>query len=89
MMICDAARKVFGDSAITYDTYLGREGTLDFPVLMQDERVVSSHAISQVLRRLPVVATEYVFVDPAKREEALRWLECNREAVITPPKEAT
>ena len=40
--------------------------------------------MSKVLTELPVVATDYVFASPEIREEAEKWLEQNREAIIEP-----
>jgi hypothetical protein len=37
------------------------------------------------LKKVPVVAIDYVFVAPEKSKEAKAWLEENREETITRP----
>ena len=39
-------------------------------------------AMSSVLRDLPVVTIDYVFVDPDLRDSAISWLNKHRQEVI-------
>ncbi len=64
------------------DTYKQKGGSPNFPVLTRDGRIVSSLAESQVLEKLPVAAFDYVFIDPALRGDAERWLMANRKDII-------
>lgn len=82
--IFNAACEQFGPDNIRADRYRQKGSTADFPVYTGDERIVSSLAMSKVLTELPVVATDYVFASPEIREEAEKWLEQNREAIIEP-----
>ena len=55
----------------------------DFPVLERDGTVASSLALSDVLSKLPASRAEYVFVDSSIRREAERWIERERERIVT------
>ncbi len=78
--VCDQ----FGHENTRLDWYKQKGGAPDFPVFMTDGRIVSSLAISEVLRQLPVIATDYVFVSPGIRKEATTWLQEHRDAIIEP-----
>ncbi len=77
-----AAEKRFGSRYLRFDKYPAKGGGYDFPVLMSDGRIVSSGAASTVLLKLPVVATEFVYIIPDKREKAIAWLEANRKSIV-------
>jgi uncharacterized protein len=81
-VIFRAAEEEFGARNLRFDQYPGKGGGHDFPVLLSDSRIVKSGAASTVLLKLPVVATEFIFVAPDKREKAMTWLEENREKLI-------
>ena len=80
--IFDAARDRFGESEVRYDSYRQKSGGLDFPVLVKDKRIMSSLSLSDTLARVPVVATDYVFVSPGCRKKAEIWLGKNRKEII-------
>lgn len=85
--IFEAAVKVFGAENLRHDQ-LDKAGAIrDFPVLMKDERIVSAIALSEVLRNLPVLSLDFVFVVPEKWREAEAWLEANRAALIQPKRQ--
>jgi len=77
-----AACEEFGKDNVRIDKYTQKGVTLDFPVLKRDGRTVSSLAESQTLNRLPVGATEYVFINRDCMETAQKWLEKNRNDII-------
>ena len=85
--VFQAARKKFGDSRVRYDPYKQKGGAPSFPVLAKDGRIVSSTAISDTLAHLPLVAVDYVFIDPECREKAESWLNDNRSGIILPIEE--
>ena len=66
-----------------YDTYKQKGSGLNFPVLSIDGRIGSSLAMSEVLKTVPIVAVDYVFINPDHRKEAEKWLKEQREAIIT------
>ena len=80
--VFEAACSMFGPDNVKYDSYIQRSAGTDFPVLTDDDRVSSSMTISTALAKMPVVATEYVYVEPAIRERAERWLKSNRARII-------
>ncbi len=74
----------FGAEKIRIDRYRQKGGGPDFPVYTTDERIISSLARSEVLRQLPVIATDYVFASEEIRTEATAWLEQHRNTIIEP-----
>lgn len=83
LKIYNGAKELFGNSEIRYDSYRQKSGGLDFPVLARDGRIMSSLSLSDTLARVPVVATDYVFVSQACRKQADIWLKENRKGIIT------
>ncbi|HXJ96790.1 MAG TPA: hypothetical protein VMT20_28445 [Terriglobia bacterium] len=79
-----AAAVEFGKENLRYDQYTQKGGGSDFPVLTDDDRICSSIALSTVLANVPVVAIEYVFVDPSVRARAEKWLKSHRSDIIRP-----
>ena len=78
-----AAREQFGaDYVRVDDPPIKAKSAPDFPVLMPDDRVVSSLQVSEVLNHIPPTVVGFVFVHPDKIEEARTWLEKNREEII-------
>jgi len=69
-----ALRDEFGSDAIFRDSSSRNSKGMDFPVLMEDGSVENSATVSHVIRNLPSVGYEYIFVDPDKLEPARRWL---------------
>jgi hypothetical protein len=81
-----AACAKFGNANIRRDARPAKaksEG-VDFPVLTQDERVVSSLALSDALPHLPIAAFDYIFIDDGLTEQAKAWLEQHRAEIIKP-----
>lgn len=81
-IIYQAACDTFGKENVRYDKYIGKGGSLHFPVKTKDGRVVSSHTISETISNLPVVAVEYVFISPDLYDDAESWLKQNRNELI-------
>jgi HD superfamily phosphohydrolase len=79
----------FKGTNVYYDVYKERSRPLNFPVLTPDGRVVSSLALSETLRHLPVVAVDFVFVAPEHRQEAEQWLQGNPKSAIQRKDEET
>ena len=78
-----AACKKFGAAFVRYDKYTPGTGGLEFPVLMNDQRIASSVSISETLQKIPAAKFEYVFIAPELDEDAKIWLESERESIIT------
>jgi len=82
-----AARDRFGEENLRLDSYIAKDQALDFPVLMRDDRVVSSMSLSQVLTHVPSASIDYVFVKRDLFSEAQSWLGIGRERIIQPGEE--
>jgi hypothetical protein len=82
--IFDNARGHFGDTNVYCDAYTERNRGLDFPVQLRDGQVVSCLALSDTLRTVPVVAVEFVSIEPRLRADAEKWLRENRAQAIAP-----
>jgi uncharacterized protein len=74
----------FGERHFRHDRYAQAGGAPDFPVRRRDDRINSSLAISETLKNLPVVSIDYVFADRSINEEAEKWLNSERQAIIKP-----
>lgn len=83
-LLTEGLQERFGGEAVRRDSYRGRGGAPDFPVLMPDGRLVPSLAQSDVLRTLPPFAVDFIFVAPEIRREAHEWLTKNRDTIIAP-----
>jgi len=85
--IFDAACNKFGRETVRYDSYEQKRSVLDFPILDNDGRIVSSQAKSVTLKNVPIVAVDYIFISPKYRKNAEDWLKQNREIIITQKEE--
>ena len=81
--VYEAACEKFGAAFVRYDKYTPGTGGLEFPVLMNDQRIASSVSISEILQQIPAAKFEYVFIAPDLKGEAQKWLESERERIIT------
>ncbi len=87
--VFEALSQHFGAEHLRHDVYTEREGVLDFPVVGSTTGEVAwASSISDVLRTLPVVKVDYVYIHPSERQEAEAWLEQNRQRVIDSTPEA-
>lgn len=82
-LIFQAACEKFGEANVRYDTYKQKNSGINFPVLSTDGRIMSSQTMSEALKNVPIVAEDYVFINPDYRKEAEKWLKEKREAIIT------
>jgi uncharacterized protein len=85
--VFDAAVARLGADRVRHDFYTQTRDPVLFPVLRKDGRVVTADRLSDVLQHLPVVAVDFVFIDPASLRDATAWLQANRQEIIKPPKE--
>ena len=81
-VIAEAAAKQFGAELVRYDAYPPKHSRIDFPVLERDGTVVSSHAKSQALSKIPGAAFDYIFVDKAILPEAAEWYKKNKDKLM-------
>jgi HD superfamily phosphohydrolase len=69
----------FGQEAVYTDRYTQKGKGIRFPVLTRDGTVEWSTVLSATLKQVPTFTVEYVFVDPARAEEAKRHVEAFRK----------
>ncbi|HET9178663.1 MAG TPA: HD domain-containing protein [Terriglobia bacterium] len=81
-LIFEAVKKEFGPERVRRDSYSQKGRGIDFPVYTRDGRIVSSVSMSETLKKIPVFAVDYVFIEPSARQDALRWLGQNRDTII-------
>jgi uncharacterized protein len=81
--IAQAASRQFGPECVHYFTYTEKNRSLDFPVRQHDGRDVSCLSVSEVLKNVPVVSVDYVFIAPERRAAAEEWLAQKRTEIIT------
>jgi HD superfamily phosphohydrolase len=80
--IAQAASDKFGMDKIRYDSYPPKDSTIDFSVRERDEKIVSAHSRSQVLKKIPAAASDYVFVDKKILPQAKKWYEDNKSDLL-------
>ena len=67
---------------VKLDNYVPSSSSFDFPVLQSDGRIGSSLDVSDLLRRIPIAAIDFVFVDPVIRGEAQEFIRDSRRAIL-------
>lgn len=82
-LIYNAAVKKFGEAKIKKDKYTKESDVKDFPVKLQENRIVWAKTNSEVLNHIPGVVSDYIFVNPEYREEVRKWLANNKEEIIS------
>ena len=63
-LIFNAASEKFGLESVRHDRYIQKQSGTVFPIKSHDGRIVSSLEASDVLKNVPLVNIEYVFVNP-------------------------
>ncbi|MDW7726890.1 MAG: HD domain-containing protein [Candidatus Methanoperedens sp.] len=82
-----AACSQFGDQNVRIDSYRQTSQGHDFPVITGDKQILSSLELSDTLKMFPIVAVDYVFINPEFRNEAEKWKEQNLKKIIMLKKE--
>ena len=81
--VYEAASRKFGAEYVRYDRYKQKGGSQIFPVLRQ-EKILQSTDLSDTLSKVPVVATDFVFIDREQLNPAKKWLSDNLDDIIKP-----
>ena len=66
-------KSIFGADSIRYARRYDKGGEVTFPVRMDDGKIASSIAVSEVLRQIPVIVKEYVYIDKELLKKGERW----------------
>ncbi|WP_292490802.1 MULTISPECIES: HD domain-containing protein [unclassified Methanoculleus] len=82
LAIYTVACEVFGEENVRHDRPKVSASQVAFPVLELDERIVSSLLKSDVLRHIPEVAVDTVYIHPELLDAGRVWLNENRENII-------
>ena len=80
--IRDALSAQFGGENVIFDHYIPSSQQFDFPVLQNDNRIESSIILSQLLRDMPPLVVDRVYVDPDIRDSVEQWLGQNRNDIF-------
>jgi len=86
--IYKAVCKKFGEDSVRYDPCRQEGGSKLFPVQLKDGSVLQSIELSATLNEVPIVSTEYVFIEDKCRNEAEAWLGKKRSEILKSRKEA-
>ena len=81
--IYENAVEQFGYENVRKDIRLAKRKGYDFPVLTHDGRIISSTKISETLNQIPPAVVGYVFIKPKLLKKATKWLEDNRDSIIS------
>jgi HD superfamily phosphohydrolase len=82
-VIFEAAAEEFGQDKVRRPSPINPgAATIDFPVLLRGNRVSSAQAESDVLQKLPPIASDAVYVEPALRDRAGKWLRDNIAEIL-------
>lgn len=83
-LVYKAACKKFGEEFVRHDRYTQRGGSQPFPV--QDYgKILPSIELSDTIADMPVVATDFVFIDSERLDAAIKWIEEEHDNIIKPP----
>jgi HD superfamily phosphohydrolase len=81
--ILDFARTTHGTDQVLSDQYGPKSETNDFPVLTDNDTVVSSLSISSVIARLPAIEIGLIFVPPDIKDPAKRKIEIELKRLLS------
>jgi HD superfamily phosphohydrolase len=82
--IFEAARKKYGEDNVKHDEYSQKGESKIFPVISKDGRILQSIELSDTLDNVPVVSSDFVFIDKKVLPDALKWLDEKREEILKP-----
>jgi HD superfamily phosphohydrolase len=81
--LLDFSRKTFGDDEVRWDQRSPFPESNEFPVLIDDETVVSSSLVSQVIKPLPPIEFGLIFVHPDKKDQAKRTIDAELKRLLS------
>jgi len=82
-----AACDKFGVNNVRKDNYKQRGNGHEFPVITEDKQILSSLELSDTLKNVPIVAVDYVFINPELYQDAEKWKKENIQTIILLKKE--
>jgi hypothetical protein len=85
--VFEAACDKFGVNNVRNDNYKQRGNGHEFPVITDDNQILSSLELSDTLKNVPIVAVDYVFINPDLYQDAQKWKKENIQTIILLKKE--
>ena len=82
-----AACDKFGENNVRKDNYKQGGNGHEFPVITEDNQIFSSLELSDTLKNVPIVAVDYVFINPELYQDAVKWKKENIQTIILLRKE--
>lgn len=82
-----AACDKFGVNNVRKDNYKQGGNGYEFPVITEDNQILSSLELSDMLKNVPIVAVDYVFINPELYSDAEKWKKENIRTIILLTKE--
>jgi hypothetical protein len=80
--ICAALVKKYGNDSVRFAPYDNSGKVSAFPMLSSNGDVVNGLEASEVLTQFPPTILEHVFVAPQIRDDAMKWLQKNKNELI-------
>ncbi len=71
--VFEAACNKYGEENVRLDSYKQSSNGHEFPVLIDDKQILSSLELSDTLKNVPIVAVDYIFINPEFRQDAEKW----------------
>ena len=72
----------FGKKNIKKDDCRKKGGTMEFPVLSDNNKIKSSIEISDILKNIPDLKTNYIFVKSDIKDKVKKYLEENKDNIL-------
>ncbi|HCF71626.1 MAG TPA: phosphohydrolase [Syntrophomonas sp.] len=82
-VVFNQAKEAYGKDNVKRDYYFQEDSILDFPVLCNNGRILSSFLLSETLQRLPVASFDYIFIRPDLLKEGQKWREKNMPKMLS------
>jgi hypothetical protein len=80
--MAEAAAEQFGANKIVHDLVPAKISAPDFPVMAHDGQIRSSLQVSDVLKKMPVLAVDSVYCDAVVHDEAAKWRDANKNTLL-------
>lgn len=81
--VAAALRKQFGDAAVREKNIPPKQQNIEFPILLDSGEISTSRAESTIYAELKPAAIGVVLVDPARKNDAKKWLADNKKKVLS------
>ncbi|MGE5365525.1 MAG: HD domain-containing protein [Bacteroidota bacterium] len=80
-----ALKEQYSDDQVKRDKYTSKSTRASFPVLLDNNEIAQSSALSEILLNLPVLLFDYIYVNANIYKKADSWLQKNHKTIIKLP----